>query len=477
MSLLGLELSDVGIIVAAADPERLLTVDEQDVESPGFALPGKEALAVGRSAERQAHLYPRQVIDRFWDQLDTQPLERPNPYAENHAEVAFEHLAHIWKEVKNYGNELVIAVPGFFSPSHMGMILGITRELSIPVRGFVAQAVVASPEYLEDGLLLHLDIHLHRVEVTCLERGNRLIQKETLSAEGNGLIALYKEWVNAIAEEFVRATRFDPLHQAVSEQELYDRLPALAEQLDKNPFADFGMSSGSSTYHATLTQDILTAKSDRLFRDISSLIDRLCKRYGGNEPSVILLCTHRVVRLPGMIERLASREGCQIIELERGRCAFGALKFCDPLSTQQVNQGVPFLTSRPRSPMGRTNVSPVHGETNEFPRPTHILYRSIAYPISESPLSIVLKQTVNGPEIAVQGQGTDVSQTHCSIALSGRDVVLTDHNGHGTFVDEVEITSSRILQLGQTIRVGTSGEKLQLIACRDSNERTKRNHI
>ena len=104
MSLLGLELSDVGIIAAAADPERLLTVDEQDMESPGFALPGKRALAVGRAAERQAHLYPRQVIDRFWDQLDTQPLERPNPYAENHAEVAYEHLVHIWNAIKGEEN-------------------------------------------------------------------------------------------------------------------------------------------------------------------------------------------------------------------------------------------------------------------------------------------------------------------------------------------------------------------------------------
>jgi hypothetical protein len=477
MSLLGLELSDVGIIVAAADPERLLTVDEQDIESPGFALPEKGALAVGRSAERQAHLYPRQVIDRFWDQLDTQPLEQPNPYAENHAEVAFEHLAHIWKNVKSYGNELVIAVPGFFSPGHMGMILGITRELSIPVKGFVAQAVVAAPEDIQEGLLLHLDIHLHRFEVTCLQRGNRLVQKETLSAEGNGLITLYKEWVNTIAKEFVRTTRFDPLHQAASEQELYDRLPSLAEQLDKNPYVDFGMSSGSKTYHATLKQDILTAKSEFLFQDISSLIDRLCKRYGEDEPSVILQCTHRVTRLPGMIEKLASREGCQIIELGRGMGAAGALKFWDPSSTQHVNQGVPFLTSRPLSPMGQTDGPPANGQTRKLTRPTHILCHSIAYPISEQPLSIGLQQAADGSEIAIRTQGADVSQTYCTVALSGHDVVLTDHKGHGTFVDEVEITGSRVLKLGQTVRVGTSREELQLIACRDSYEGKKSNHI
>jgi hypothetical protein len=477
MSLLGLELSDVGIIVAAADLERLLPVDGQDIESPGFALPEKRGLAVGRAAERQAHLYPLQVIDRFWDQLDTQPLEQPNPYAENHAEVAYEHLAHIWRAVKDHGDEMVIAVPGFFNPGHMGMILGITRELSMPVAGFVAQPVVAAPEDLPEGLLLHLDVHLHRFEVTFLERGDRLIQKESLSAEGSGLIRLYREWIDTIAEEFVRTTRFDPLHQAASEQELYDRLPSLAEQLAKNPVVDFEMSGSSKTYHVTLTRDIFKRKSELLLQAVSRLIDRMCTRYGKNEPSVILQCTHRVARLPGVKEKLASQEGRQVIELERGRGASGALKFWNPSSNQQINQGVPFLTSRPLPALKRTHLSFANGKPGELPRPTHLLYRSIAYPISEQTLSIVPQQTSDGPGLAIQGQGADVSPAHCSIQLSGQHVILTDHGGDGTFVDETPLTGSRVLQLGQTIRVGTPGEELQLIACRNANEEQKSNHI
>ena len=41
MSVLGVELSDVGILVAGAEPARLLKVDGNSVESPGFALPEK----------------------------------------------------------------------------------------------------------------------------------------------------------------------------------------------------------------------------------------------------------------------------------------------------------------------------------------------------------------------------------------------------------------------------------------------------
>ena len=50
MSLLGLELSDVGILVAGTEPAGLLKVDGNNFESPGFALPEKNRLIVGKSA-------------------------------------------------------------------------------------------------------------------------------------------------------------------------------------------------------------------------------------------------------------------------------------------------------------------------------------------------------------------------------------------------------------------------------------------
>jgi hypothetical protein len=43
MSILGLELSDAGILVAGNEPAGLLKVDGNSVESPGFALPEKKA--------------------------------------------------------------------------------------------------------------------------------------------------------------------------------------------------------------------------------------------------------------------------------------------------------------------------------------------------------------------------------------------------------------------------------------------------
>ncbi len=478
MSLLGLELSDAGIMVAATDPARLLKVDGQYIESPGVALPEKKRLTVGKAAERLAHLYPRQAINIFWDQLNTEPLEQPNLYAHNHAELAYEHLARIWKSVKAHGNEMVIAVPGFFTRYHMGLILGITHELSIPVKGFVAQAVAAaSNRRLPEGLLLHLDIHLHRSEVTYLKQEDRLTLKDSLSAEGSGISRLYKEWVNTIAEEFVRSTRFDPLHKAASEQELYDRLPSVLERLQQNPAVVFEMTGGSKTYHVTLTRELFFQKSEPIFREIGRLIDRMRQQHEKNEPAVILQLTHRLTRLPGVKEMLVAEKHYMIIELEPGTGALGALQFWDQVSNQQYGKGVPFLISRPLPTMSQTHVPPPQPQLGEQVRPTHLLYRNIAFPITEQPLFIGRERAADGSGILIQGQVARVSRKHCSVQRRGLDVVLNDYSSYGTFVDEDRVNGYALLRLGQVIRVGTPGEILQLIACLDNDEAQESNDI
>jgi hypothetical protein len=254
MNLLGLELSDAGILVAASKPAGLLEIDGNSVESPGFALAEKQGLTVGVAAERKAHLYPRQILNQFWDQLNIEPLEQPNPFVQNHAEIAFAHFARIWQNVKQHAGEMLIAVPGFYNREHLGFILGITQELGIPVKGFIPLAVAAVPERLPEGLLLHM--------------------KDSISAEGYGLSKLYRRWVDAIAEEFVRSTRFDPLHQAATEQELYDRLPSILRQLYRDSDVYFEMTGGSKVYHATLTRDLFYKKAAPVFEEMRRLVNR-----------------------------------------------------------------------------------------------------------------------------------------------------------------------------------------------------------
>ena len=466
MSLLGLELSDAGILVAGNEAAGLLKVDGNRFESPGFALPEKHQLVVGGVAERKAHLYPRQILNKFWDQLNIEPLQQSNPFAQNHAEIAFEHFAHIWQTVKNHGKEMAIAVPSFYTREHLGYILGIAQELGIPVKGFVPLAVAAVPARLPEGLILHLDIHLHRFEITRLERAEQLSQKDSISAEGNGLSQLYRKWVDVVAEEFVRSTRFDPLHQAATEQELYDRLPGILAALCRNPSLYFEMSAGSKTYHVTLARDLFYKSGAPVFEEMQRLVTRFCDRFGSSGPGTVLILTDRTARLPGVKDMLAGIANCSIIELKAGAGALGILKFSGLLSEQQAGSSAPLVTSRPL-PNDEPNKSyqELRKDAHAQQRPTHILYRHLAYPISQKPLIVCLSGDDGESGLQIKKQTDGASRKHCTIQLQGNEVVLNDYSTSGTFVDDIPVNEKTILSLGQTVRVGTAAETLKLIAC------------
>ncbi len=469
MPLIVLELNDTGILAAAGDPAGLICLDGPAQESPGFALPQKKELLVGRTAASKAHLFPRQILNRFWDQLTTEPLEHSARRApQNNAEIAYRHLSAIWPQLQKFGNAMVILTPGFYERPQLGLILGIAQELGMPVTGFLPLALAAAARPVPHKMLLHVDIHLHRLEVVYLEQGEQLTIRDTATTSEKGLLNLYREWVDAIAQEFVRTTRFDPFHQAASEQELYDRLPGLISHLQHHPAIVLEMAGGSAAYSITLERDLMVRRAESVYREIIRLIDRMRSKRAGGHPAAVLQVSHRLARLPGCVEMLSSIKDAQIIELDQEAGVLGALEIWHRLEAQRSNQGISFFTSRPwQRPQQPDDRTPAAGKA-ESPLATHLLYRSVAYPITDKPLTIgsAHDSGQNGLTIIVAAAG--VSPKHCTVALHGGETVLSNVSDQGTFIDEKRVNGSITLQLGQIIRVGSPGEHLQLIACLDS---------
>jgi hypothetical protein len=475
MSLLGLELSDAGIMAAvASDPPGLLQIDQGERESPGCAFQEHNRLVVGREAETRAHLDPRQVTNWFWDQLSGEPLKQGGleSAAQNHAEVAYAHLTQIWDKIKAHGDEVIIAVPGFYNSDQLGLILGMAADLSMPVKGFIDLAVAAARETHPESALIHVDIHLHRSVVTFLEQTNLLTRQDVATAAGKGLIYLQTEWVKGIADEFVRTTRFDPLHQAASEQELYDRLPGIMATLQQSPFVTFELAAAAKTHRVTLSRDLFVEKSELVSSEVRRLIADMRARYAKPKAPLTLQLTHRITRLPGWKEMLAEIPAVKLIELKPGAAALGALRLWDQLSTQVSDGGVALFSSRPWQPAYQPPAAKDQAASSEPPgvtRPTHVLYRNLAYPISDQPLTIGTGSISDGVQLQLWDDAADISRKHCTLELRGDNVVLIDHSDFGTLVDETPVSGSAVLRVGQTIRVGTSGEDLLLIASTETN--------
>jgi hypothetical protein len=470
MTLLGLELSDAGILIAGDNPLRLLTVDGQEIESPGFAIPEKKRLLVGKPASDKAHLFPLQVINRFWDQLNTEPLKQKSRFAQNHAEIAYAHLFYVWETIKPYGDELIIAAPDFYNREQLGLILGMAQELSIPVKGFVSLPIAASNQAYENAMLLHLDIHLHRFEIIHLHQGKYLTSKNSLTFQEISLEQLYRNWVETIAEEFVHATRFDPLHQAATEQELYNRLPSILDIFKYQSSSLFEISHGKDRYRINLLRDVLFQKSEMIYNNISRFIEKIQEGQGKNNFLTVLQLTHRVACLPGLKEKLLEIENCKIIELEPGAGALGVLKLWDQLTDKNFKNGASFFTSRPWHLTESKTYRAVSDIASHLIRPSHLLYGDVAYPISENPLIIGSDQYSFRKGIHIEAEASDVSKKHCTVHRENDRIVLTDYSSQGTFVDNQQVKESITLELGQIIRLGTSRDIIRLIACLEDDE-------
>jgi hypothetical protein len=465
MSLIAIELSDAGIIAASSDGENLLPVDGPDRESPGFALPEKSGLLVGKAAEKKAHLFPRQIISNYWDHLNTEPLEQPGKYIpQSTAEIAFHHLGSIWQTIKKTGRDVILVVPAFYSRQQLGLILGIANELSIPVKGFVPLALAASPAANPGKMLLHLDIHLNRLEVTCIEQEEQLSMQDTVTATEKALIHLHRKWAEAIAHEFVKTTRFDPLHRAASEQELYDRLPGILFNLQQGPAIAFDMTGGSRTYGITLTRDLFIRQAEPVYTEMQQLIQGLWKKHRKNETAAVLLLSHRLTRLPGCREFFGGIKGAEIVALEEGAAARGALKIQHQLPDQADSEEISFLTSLPLQPSRPAQTRTRSSDDTGKPSPTHLLYRSIAYPITDRLLTIGSGQGSEPYYVTIAGDTAGVSPNHFTVRRQDGEIVLQNLSDLGTFVDEKRVKEPVALRLGQTIRVGTPGEQLQVIA-------------
>ena len=468
MGLIGLEINDSGILAAGGSSPKLLDLEGQAQESPGFALPHKKKLLVGRTAESKAHLFPHQILNHFWDLLNTEPLEQTGKHFPlNHAEIVFRHLALIWQQLQSHGSEIVMAVPSFYDREHLGLILGIAQELGMPVKGFVPLSLAASSHVCPEKMLLYLDIHLHRIEVIHLDQGENLTLRDSMTTAETGLHHLYRKMVDMIAQQFVRTTRFDPFHQAASEQELYDRLPGILSHFQHNSSMVFEIAGGSAPYSITLERDSIIRTAEPVYSEMLRLIKRMQHKRGKGRTSLALQLSQRLSRLPGCKAMLATLKDVQVIDLARGAAAMGVPQIWNQLAAQGNNEEISFFTSRPWQRQQQTDDHWPSAEKAAQTRPTHLLYRSIAYPLTEKPLTIGCAQDSERNDITISGGTAGVSPKHCTIALKGGETVLSNVSDQGTFVDEKRVNGSVTLKLGQTIRVGTPGEQLQLIACID----------
>lgn len=240
--------------------------------SPGYAVLDGGRLLVGEDGLRNARLLPRWTNNRFWNQLGTEPVPNGTETVRHHADLAFAHLERLWKDIANDVDKVIMAVPGFYTREQLSLLLGMARECNIPVSGLVDTSLVTVSGSPAHPTILHLDIFLHRITLTILRSDTLLRQVECLTLSETGLFTLWDRWANIIASQFIQTSRYDPMHQAVSEQKLYDSLPAWIEGLENERSTTFELDTGTANHQVAISQEQLLAACATIYPQIVQLV-------------------------------------------------------------------------------------------------------------------------------------------------------------------------------------------------------------
>ncbi len=439
MSAAVIEINDAGIITFHDD--RI-----QDVE-PACAILDSNNLLLGNAAFDQTRLKPSWTNDRFWSQLSMDPLANATKSIRHHADLAYAQLETIWRPISSRCDEVILAVPGTFQKPQLALLLGICKELEIPVRGLVDAAVAAASEQPVGKQLLHLDAQLHRIVLTTFDQGARLQRAGVVVIAETGLTQLRNRWANVISDVFVRATRFDPMHGAKSEQALYSQLPTWLEAITKQDSSELELEVEGRKHTVTIQKDQLVGGAADIYPKIVEQIRSRVDKSGCN-----LLLSPRLNGFPGLDDTLALLQNCQVTKLPATAAATGVLDHYEHVISPSEN--ISFVTSVPWTDDGQA-------VGYEDLTPTHLVYKGRAKAITGSGIDVGLEVPNEGFNLTGLSKG--VSRKHCTIRKDGNVVKVEDHSRFGTYLNDIKITETSALQAGDVLRLGEPGEELMLI--------------
>lgn len=223
--------------------------------SAGYAVLDQKNLMVGNDAIQNVKLLPRWTNNRFWHQLNTDGLSNATAAIRHHADLAFAHLEQLKQQMEC--NEIIIAVPGHYDKNQLGLLLGMCKEAGLPVRALVDLALLSVAGQPSHSTAVYLDVGLHSITLSTLSSDGVLRKTGHTTLIETGLATYWDRWASLIAEQFIQSSRFDPMHEAASEQRLFNALPGFMSSVGDSRALNFELNLGSVTHSTALSKDQL----------------------------------------------------------------------------------------------------------------------------------------------------------------------------------------------------------------------------
>lgn len=203
------------------DLEVALLSSSGTVKSPGYASLDDRDLIFGSPARAISRLNPGMSANQYWRDLSTQKSSANFPSIRHQADLAWNHLKSF--DASELQNVSLVAVPSHYTKDQIALLSGVLKSLEVSdslicKRSLLMAALHPQAEY-------QVDFQLHQLVVTKLEKqGAEIICGDMVEFPGLGLLGCSDALLKGIQARFIDKTRFDPLHHAITEQQLFNQL-------------------------------------------------------------------------------------------------------------------------------------------------------------------------------------------------------------------------------------------------------------
>ncbi|OGT78617.1 MAG: hypothetical protein A3I78_08000 [Gammaproteobacteria bacterium RIFCSPLOWO2_02_FULL_56_15] len=422
------ELNDSEVRVARG-PEIVL-------RSPGFAVAKHKELLLGEIAAQQCRLNPRAVYDRFWYRLNQDPITNPVANVRHHADLAHAHLLAIHQQ-SGRPEHVIFAVPGNYQNEQLALLLGLAAATPFKAVGLVDAAVAAVAACAGEGEYMHVDIHLHKTILTQVRVSDRVTREGVQVIDGAGLSAMVDTCAWAIADLFIKQSRFDPQHLPETEQALYNQIHACLQRLRNGPETMLAIDYQQVQHQVRITSAMLADALQNHYRRIITAIPSGMDCLVSDRVS-LLPGFRQQIRCAGILAETCVFQGCRThVSLIRSSDGGPALPFVTTLPAAAS----PLIQTATESPSSRTAVKP-----RQQDRVTHILHNNRAWPLG--PGRIYLSAIGGAPLTGPNG-----SQC-CVYSIHGR-TEITAESATGIFLNGQQLAAPAALVPGD--RLGFAG--------------------
>ncbi len=443
MTLQVIEITDPGL--------RVIRAGEQILHSPGYAMVEDAQLEVGEAAFNQARIYPRKTHNQFWHRLSLDPLSQSSSQYRHYADLVYAHLKIIAEQLENTV-PLIFAVPGSYTNDQLSLLLGIAKECGLKPAGLIDIALASAVVSPLKPVNYHLDIHLHQLVVTEIKTQTNLCRGNVTTAAGAGLVHLYDSWVQLVADAFLEQCRFDPLHNAETEQALYRQMPQWLEAFGTEQEMLLEIYGGDVRFQARLVKEKAVEKVRPLYQKMLLALNEISR----HQEDFGILIGVRLAQLPGFCDLLNDHYVVSDLACYQG-CEINEEFIC------RDESALSFITSLPMPENYRVEADSTQrtGDPTKRAQPTHIVCGHLAFKATHG---LYLGESLRQEGIILNADKTGLSDIYGQLLCEQGQWRFKPESELPIFINGVQVSRETLLKPGDKLSAADQRQQILVVS-------------